>query len=307
MISENLSVFKTTKGTRLILFIFFVFSVASVFSQTPVKQPNVTGDIYRYINFPSKFTDSRNVDVWLPPGYARDAKKRYAVLYVHDGQNLFNPRESASGVDWGIDETMTLLVSENKIRAAIVVGIWSTPKRTLEFMPQKAFDAAIPENKKSPQPVYTNSGSDDYLRFIVNELKPFIDRNYRTKTDRENTFVMGSSMGGLMALYALSEYPNVFGGAASLSTQFPLGRGAILDYMEKNLPSPNKHKIYFDYGTEGLDKDYEPYQARADAILRKKGYKAGKNWITRKFPGAGHDEKSWRKRVDIPLGFLLKK
>lgn len=280
----------------------------SCFGQSPVKQTNVTGNIYRYAGFPTKYSDSRNVDVWLPPGYAKNAKKRCAVLYMHDGQNLFNPPESYSGVDWGVDETMTRLIVENKIRETIVVAIWNTPKRTLEFMPQKAFKMTIkPLKTRLSAPISTDSGSDDYLRFIVRELKPFIDRTYRTKPDRSNTFVMGSSMGALMSLYAISEYPDIFGGAACLSTHFPLGNGAMLDYMAAHLPSPKRHKIYFDFGTETLDAEYAPYQAKADAIMQKKGYKKGRDWNTLKFPGEDHSETSWRKRVNIPLEFLLKK
>jgi predicted alpha/beta superfamily hydrolase len=113
-------------------------------------------------------------------------------------------------------------------------------------------------------------------------------------------------MGGLMALYAISEYPDVFGGAGCVSTQFPLGDGVILGYMKKFLPAPKTHKIYFDYGTESLDAQYEPFQKQADLIMKKKGYKQDKNWVTRKFPGEGHNESSWRKRIDIPLTFLLK-
>lgn len=294
---------------RLIFLPILFFCVAACFTQTPVKQTNVTGDVYRYVKFPSRFTDARNIDVWLPPGYEHNSNQRYAVLYMHDGQNLFDPRASASGADWGIDETMTRLIGENKIRETIVVAIWSTPKRTIEFMPQKAFSQPRLSNKLKRQPTQlsTDSGSDDYLKFIVEELKPFIDRTYRTKPDRDATFVMGSSMGALMSLYAISEYPDIFGGAGCLSTQFPLGRGAILDYLKDHLPAPKHHKIYFDYGTESLDRDYPPYQAKADALMQKKGYKKGKNWITQKFPGAGHDEKSWSRRVNVPLEFLLKK
>ena len=116
---------------------------------------------------------------------------------------------------------------------------------------------------------------------------------------------MGSSMGGLMSLYAIGEYPDIFGGAGCLSTHYPLGSGVMLEYMKKYLPSPKNHKIYFDYGTKGLDAQYEPYQTKADELMRKKRYKQGKNWITRKFVSDDHSEKSWRKRVDIPLTFFL--
>ena len=298
---------------RIITFLFCLLAVPMIsFAQTArqISGEDIAGSFYRYQSFPTKVTEARNVDVWLPPDYEKDPKKRYSVLYMHDGQNLFNPKESFGGVDWAIDETMTRLIKEKKIKETIVVGIWNTPRRSLEFMPQKAFDRAATYTKnpnQSPPAAFTDSGSDNYLRFIVQELKPFIDRTYRTNSDRKNTFIMGSSMGALMSLYAVSEFPEIFGGAGCLSTQFPLGRGVMLDYMKKHLPSPKQHKIYFDYGTKTLDKDSEPYQRKADAIMRLKGYKSGKNWITRKFEGEEHSEKSWRKRADIPITYLLGK
>lgn len=283
------------------------FSLAS-FAQTPkkVSGEGVTGELWRYAKFPSKFVETRNVDVWLPAGYSKN--KKYAVLYMHDGQNLFNPKESYTGVDWGVDEALTKLIAEGKARETIVVGIWNTPKRIAEYAPQKAYDLI---NRKGIKPSSLARAdealSDQYLKFIVTELKPFIDKNYSTKTDRANTFIMGSSMGGLISLYAISEYSNIFGGAGGVSTHFPLSEGIMLEYMKKFLPSPKTHKIYFDYGTETLDASYEPFQKQADRIMKKKGFKQGKNWITRKFEGEEHSERSWRKRVHIPLEFLLGK
>ena len=116
---------------------------------------------------------------------------------------------------------------------------------------------------------------------------------------------MGSSMGGLISAYALCEYPHVFGGAGCVSTHFPAGKGAVIDYLAKNLPKPGAHKLWFDYGTETLDALYEPYQRRMDAVMKAAGYTEGRDWITKKFPGAEHSEKSWRARVDQPLTFLL--
>ncbi len=284
------------------------FLPLAVFARTPQKitGEGITNGFYRYQKFASKLVEPRSVDVWLPAGYTKN--KKYAVLYMHDGQNLFNPKESPGEVDWNVDETLQRLISEGKARDTIVVGIWNTARRIIEYAPQKAFDLENRKNiKKSSLAVPQKAESDVYLRFIVTELKPFIDKNYSTKTERADTFIMGSSMGALMSLYAISEYPNIFGGAGCVSTHFPLGEGVILGYMEKFLPSPKTHKIYFDYGTETLDAGYEPYQKKADAIMKDKGYKQGKNWITRKFAGAEHSEKSWRERVDVPLEFLLRK
>ena len=286
------------------LFVFSLVCQAQIAKQ--VSGNGIKGKIFRYANFASEYADARNVDVWVPADYSKN--KKYAVVYMHDGQNLFMAKDASAGVDWGVDETMTRLIGENKIRDAIVVGIWNTPKRIIEYAPQKAFDLVNRRKiKTSALAKPQKAESDDYLKFIVSELKPFIDENYSTKTDRDNTFVIGSSMGGLISLYAVSEYPNIFGGAGCISTHFPLGRGVMLEYMKKFLPSPKTHKIYFDYGTETLDAEYEPYQSKADALMRKKGYKADINWQTRKFPGEEHSEKSWRKRVDVPLTFLLGK
>ena len=147
--------------------------------------------------------------------------------------------------------------------------------------------------------------SDRYLKFLVEEVKPFIDRTYRTQPDAAHTFVMGSSMGGLISGYALVEYPQVFGGAGCVSTHWPSDDGSAIEYFAKHLPAPGKHRIYFDYGTATLDASYEPYQQRMDQAMRAAGYTEGRDWVTKKFPGAEHSEKSWRERVEIPLTFLL--
>ena len=293
---------------KFVLFLLCMAFPLGLFAQTPKKisGEGITGAFWRYANFPSKLVDTRNVDVWLPAGYSKN--KKYAVLYMHDGQNLFNPKESYIGVDWGVDEAMTRLISEGKARDTIVVGIWNTPKRIPEYAPQKAYDLVNRKGiKQSSLARAEERLSDKYLKFIVTELKPFIDKNYSTRANRDNTFIMGSSMGGLISLYAISEYPGVFGGAGCVSTHFPLSEGVMLEYMKKFLPSTKTHKIYFDYGTETLDATYEPFQKQADTIMKKKGYRQDKNWMTRKFTGEEHSERAWRKRVHIPLEFLLGK
>jgi predicted alpha/beta superfamily hydrolase len=156
---------------------------------------------------------------------------------------------------------------------------------------------------------------DEYLKFIVKELKPYIDENYRTEKDKDDTAICGSSMGGLISLYAICEYPEVFGKAACISTHWPVlfnndnmgPSQAIRNYLTNNLPKPSQHKIYFDYGTETLDQYYEVHQKKVDSILTLKKYKKGKNWETKKFQGAAHNEKSWQERFDGVLKFLFKK
>jgi predicted alpha/beta superfamily hydrolase len=190
----------------------------------------VTGTTRFHARFPSKFVAPRNIEVWLPPMYDQRPHDRYPVIYVQDGQNVFAPATSFVGVDWGVDETMTRLIAERRVRPALIVAIWNTNNRIAEYLPQKA----LPRDRDIPAGVPgggTISGpvlSDAYLRFIVEELKPFIDSAYRTQTGPENTFLMGSSMGGLIALYGVLEYPHVFGGAACLSTHWPVGDAATV-------------------------------------------------------------------------------
>ncbi|MGH9932455.1 MAG: alpha/beta hydrolase [Pyrinomonadaceae bacterium] len=283
----------------------------SIFAQQPAQTlptNGVTGIVKRHENFSSRFVDARNVDVWLPAGYDRNKLKRYPVVYMHDGQMLFDATTTWNHQEWGIDETMTRLIGDGRIREAIVVGVWNTPKRFAEYMPQKAVTASeVRALKDAPAVKREQIASDNYLKFLVYEMKPFIDATYRTLPGRKDTFIMGSSMGGLISAYAMSEYPNIFGGGGCISTHFPAGDGIVIDYLKTHLPDARTHKFYFDYGTETLDANYEPYQLKMNEVMRNAGYKEGENWVTKKFLGADHTERSWSKRVDIPLIFLLHK
>lgn len=278
-----------------------------------------TGAVKTYPDFKSKYVDSRNVEIWLPPSYETSPEKKYPVLYMHDGQVLFQKGRGLSGEEWEVDEMMTKLIKEGKIQEAIVVGIWNTPKRFREYQPNKPFENLASENKRLRESLDAEYNgrplADDYLKFIVEELKPFIDSNFRTLKNKKNTFMMGSSMGGLITIYAETQYPKVFGAVACLSTHFPVSLkennpeipSLIISYLKSNLPQGKSNRIYFDYGTETLDAWYEPYQKRMDEVMKSKGYIQGKYWETRKFEGAEHSETAWRKRLDIPLLFLLGK
>jgi predicted alpha/beta superfamily hydrolase len=266
--------------------------------RTTLPAGKVTGTVERFENFPSRLVEARTVDVWLPPGYARDKSRRYPVVYMQDGQNLFDPSVSYIGVDWGVDETMTRLIAQGAVEPAIIVGVWNSPHRVAEYMAQKAVaDTAGRDTLLA----------DRYLEFLVTELRPLIDSAYRTLRKPEATFIMGSSRGGLVSAYAVCEYPEIFGGAGCVSTHWVAWDGAALPYLQTHLPDPATHKFYFDYGTATLDSLYEPYQLRVDAIMAAGGYTSGRNWMTRKFDGAEHSERSWRERVDVPLTFFLQK
>ncbi len=268
---------------------------------------DATGATESWQRVPSRDIAARDVDVWLPPGYGNDPDKRYPVLYMHDGQNLFDPALSYTGVDWDIDGAMTRLIEAGEIREAIVVGVWNSPLRFAEYMPKAPVRTEMVGSGIDGRPIGRTEDirSNDYLRFLVEELKPFMDAQYRTLPGREDTSIMGSSMGGLISLYAAAQYPEVFGGVGAVSTHWPACDGCVIDWLGAHLPDPRTHRLYFDHGTATLDAKYPPYQAKMDAVLREGGYIQEKNWITRRFEGAEHNEAAWRARVEIPLRFLL--
>lgn len=282
--------------------------------ETPVNPNSVAGDYRGITGTVERFTITssrvtpREVEVWLPPSYASDPDRHYPVLYMHDGQNLFDPEQSKYAKwDWGVDEALTSLIQGSRVPEAIVVGIHSDEAtRYIDYFPEKAvseFADAFPDDFDRFD--LKDLNADNYLAFLVTELKPRIDSTYRTKTKREETFVMGSSMGGLISLYAISEYPEVFGAAGMVSTHFPIADGVLVDYFSERLPDPSTHRLYFDFGTETLDHNYEGYQDRMDRAVEASGYVRGVNWTTRKYDGHDHSERAWRNRVHVPLQFLL--
>lgn len=297
---------------RLLITLLLAGIVFTAYPQMPV---NFSGTIKRIDSFASSHVPARTVAVWLPEDY--DSTQKYPVIYMHDGQNLFDSTVTWNHEEWKVDETITRLIKENKIRPCIVVGIWNmTNTRWNEYFPQKAVDYFSANDMSTFNTMYLKSPlqGDDYLKFLVKELKPFVDKSFPTLPDRDNTFIAGSSMGGLISLYAVCEYPDVFGGAACISTHWIGGWPPPVDYipngfyqyLKANLPSPKTHKIYFDYGTETLDQYYKPRQLEVDKIMAAKGYSSS-NWITKEFTGEDHSEKSWKKRFYIPIEFLLGK
>lgn len=241
---------------------------------------------------------------------------------MHDGQMLFDATTSWNKQEWQIDEVASRLIKAGKTQPFIVVGIDNAGEnRHSEYFPQQPFEnlsqaqqtALYQLQRTKNQALFSQQVySDRYLKFLVTELKPYIDSHYSVYTDAAHTFVMGSSMGGLISLYAISEYPHIFGGAACLSTHWP-GTfeqqnnpipPAFFNYMQQKLPDPSTHKLYFDHGTATLDAWYPQLQAKADKIIEAKGY-TSQNWQSLIFEGAEHSEHAWAARLDIPLIFLL--
>jgi enterochelin esterase-like enzyme len=298
------------------LFVALLFVPFAACATEPYSPP--PGSRFETIEtFPSRFVTPRRVTVWLPAGY--DARTtRYRVLYMHDGQNLFEPTTSYGGEPWGVDRAAARLIAEKRIAPTIIVGIWNSPSRWQDYAPQRAIEA-IPADRLKPNatgPAPPLHAEND-LRFLVEELKPLIDRRYRTVRGPEGTAIMGSSMGGLISAYALARYPDVFGGAGCISIHAPvvmpgenppaiveLMSAAFRDWLAANLPRPGAHRLYMDRGDQTLDAVYPPFQDKLDAALHAAGWREP-HFVSQVFPGGAHNEVSWRARLDVPLTYLL--
>ena len=289
----------------------------------PARADVFAGRVVHYESVASRRVDPRKVSVWLPPGYDAGVG-RYNVLYMHDGQNLFDPATAPFG-EWGVDEILSGMIARGEVPPTIVVGVWNTRKRYSEYAPTDLFETVRqPTRGGLAAETHFPLQGDDYLSFLCDELKPLVDRTYRTRPQRRFTSTMGSSMGGLISFYAGMKRPEVFGQVGCVSIHWPLGVGdsggvpadvwkadllqALTDYLRRNLPragARNATRWYFDGGTVGLDAAYAPYQAHVDAIYAAKGYVQGRDILSRSYPGATHNEAAWRARLPIPLKFLL--
>lgn len=278
------------------------------------------GKIVKIDGFKSKFVQARTIEIWLPAGYDANPKTTYPVLYMQDGQSVFNAKTAIHKVAWQADLTAEKLTAVTRIEPVIIVAVWSSDNRYMEYFPEKAALNFSPSDReifdrasKEANPNGTGFLADKYLSFLTKELKPYIDKQYRTKPDAKNTAICGGSMGAVISLYALCEYPDVFGKAACVSTHWPLlpdnANGSIANsfkkYIYEKLPSAENHKVYFDYGTKTLDQYYEPHQKTIDGIMKMKGYTSD-NWTSKKFEGAAHVEKAWQDRFNEVLFFLFK-
>jgi len=217
--------------------------------------------------------------VFLPPGYRENTLKRYPVLYMHDGNNLFLKEEAFLGNTWRTDEVLGVLDKMNAIEETIVVGIHP--------------------NERERE--YTQPGYEDYGRFLVETLKPLIDAKYRTLSGPANTAAMGSSLGGVVSFYLGWQWPEVFGKVACLSSTFTFRD----DLLERVSTEPKRVlQIYLD---SGWPRDnYEPTRSMRDRLIWK-GYRPGTELFYLAFPNAKHDENSWAERSPIPFQFLFGK
>lgn len=313
---------------RTALVFFVALLTAPLAAQAPDKPavPEVSaGEIVWWPDFaPAEAVGVRDVWIWLPESYAGAPDRRYPVLYMHDAENAFDRRLSNFDKEWGIDEAITRMARRGDLREWIVVGLRSPVNRYQTLFPQKVYDF-LPQDYRDRVAGMDFSGiepgkplrGDRYAAMLATQLKPAIDSAFRTLPEAPDTAVMGSSMGGLMSLYVIAEYPEVFGQAAGLSTHLPLASPeggdpdqravevaeAFRQYLAQSRLDPAVNHIYVDHGTATLDAFYPPYFAAFDAMMAAEGW-VGPAFESRAFFGAEHEENAWAQRIDIPLGYL---
>lgn len=294
MKSNRLVIRLILPGLAIVVSLFISSGVAAQ------QQHTLTGDMRVHKSFHSTILNNdRDVIVYLPSNYDATQHTRYSVLYLHDGQNLFDGATSfIPGQEWRVDETAQALIAAGKIEPLIIVGIYNAGKERInEYTP--AEDAKYKMGGKA----------DLYGRMLVEELKPFIDSHYRTKKDARHTGLGGSSLGGLVSLYLALKYPKVFGRAAVVSPSVWFANKQIVHYVEA-LPKKPKVRIWMDSGTKEGGTPEEAQQTVNDArLLRdtliKKGWQVGKDLDYFEAEGALHNEVAWAARVERILTFLF--
>ncbi|WP_448657958.1 alpha/beta hydrolase [Sphingomonas sp. CJ99] len=260
----------------------------------------------------SKHTASPRLTVWLPRGYAQSGI-RYRVLYMPDGQNLFDPKLSGYGKVWAAHTTAQRLIDEGTVPPFIIVGTWNAEgDRYRTYLPDTLYRAA--RGKVWAEMIRSAGGnpvvSSGYLKYLTTELKPWVDRNYRTLDGPANTAIMGSSMGGLISLEALAKHPRVFGRAGALSIHWPMGdprnmdpdaaemQGLWRNYLARTVGAPKGRRLWIDRGTATLDQYYGPYFDRGVATLKAAGWREGSDLRAEVYHGTEHDERAWAERLD---------
>ncbi len=218
----------------------------------------------------------RDLIVWLPPGYYENTNIYYPVLYMHDGQNIIDPKTSFLGTDWQIDETADSLIRKNEIEPIIIVGISNTANRTSEYS--------------------ENDTGYAYIDFLVNDVKPMIDKKYKTKRGREHTAVAGSSMGGLISFMIAWEHPDVFMKAACLSPAFKISRFNFVDNVVSYTGEKKDILFYIDNGTVELEDSLQTGVDEMLSALNMQNYKEGNDFVFYKDEGASHTEADWASR-----------
>lgn len=258
----------------------------------------LTGNIQGHPNFPSKILGNRrDVLVYLPPGYRRFSRQHYPVLYLHDGQNVFDAATSFAGVEWGVDETAQRLIGKGLIEPLIIVAVFNMGEdRIHEYAPTRGVYDQTSERKKRSRGLARQYGD-----FLINELKPYIDKKYRTKPGAEFTGLGGSSLGALVTLAIGILYPQAFTRVIVMSPSiwwddFSIYR--LVDSIDDKPPL----KIWLDTGTN--EPGWEQTRELRDRLVEK-GWKVFGDLQYLEVEGADHSEGAWAARVDPALRFLF--
>lgn len=252
----------------------------------------LTGDIRRHDQFTSAFLEHpRDIVVYLPPGYSHHDVVRYPVLYLHDGQNMFD-RATSAGEEWQVDETAQRLIETGAIASLIIVGIYNTGEHRIdEYAP-----TSVPEKGGGGQ-------ADEYGRMLVQELKPFIDATYKTLPSALSTGIGGSSLGGLLTMHLALRYPTVFSRAAVVSPSAWWDERVVVREVEA-LPAKLPLRVWLDVGTDEGDEALADARLLRDALLAK-GWTVAEDLAYEEVEGGAHNESSWAARVERILRFLF--
>jgi len=260
------------------------------------------GTIERLAPLPSRFVSARGVQVWLPPGYAELAGRPYPVLYLHDGQNVFDA--AAAGAEWQVDEAAQVGVTSRRLAPFIVVAVDSTAERMSDYTPTSIWLSA--ERLGKPEGARVGGGAANYARYLIEELKPYIDSHYRTQADAAHTAVGGSSLGGLMSLWLALHHPDVFGAALVVSPSVWWDdQLALREVAASRWHGAARPRLWLDMGGREGPGALEAARKLRDA-LQTQGWSA-KNLRYVEAPEGTHTEASWAQRVPGMLGFLYGK
>ena len=263
-----------------------------------MAEHTLTGNIQRHKGFESRtLGNQRDVLVYLPTGYGRFLRRRYPVLYLQDGQNVFDAATAFGGVEWGVDETAQRLIRKRLIEPLIIVAVYNTGnERIHEYTPTRAVaETGVQRNKRS------RGLARKYGKFLTNELKPFIDATYRTRPEAEFTGLGGSSLGGLLTMTLGLWFSDVFTRLAVMSPSVWLDDQVIVRMVEE-LDEKLPLRIWLDIGTH--ETGWERTRALRDALVEK-GWRLYDDLQYTEAEGAGHTESAWATRVDPMLRFLF--
>ena len=300
---------------RIIAILLAVLATAAA----PLRAED-TGRLIEYERVPAAGLPDQRLSIWLPPGY--DASQtRYPVLYMHDGHNLFELKNSNFNKIWAADKAMLAAVASGTVEPHIIIGIWAPgADRYRQYLPRSAYDAA-PASVRAQMDAMAGGEvvSDRYLAWITGPLKSWVDASFRTRPGRDDTAIVGSSMGGLMSCYAFFEAPQVFGQAGCVSSHWPTVDPRIVAgedsgvkqmwdaWFAARLGKPDGRRVWLDHGTATLDAFYAPYQQVVDARFASAGWQKGRDWESRVYKGAEHEENAWAARLPEIFGWLLAK